>query len=109
MPGKLMSMSTTSGLVLGNDANASSPEECSLTHLKPSDKSINRARLVRTRLLSSTMETRMLIGLRFFLPANSLVLIMFTAASLFFQSPIRVTGEQSVQPSVPVSYTHLTL
>src|SRR5262245_11087618 len=57
MPGRLMSMRTTSGLCLGSSARASSPVEWWLRHSKPGAREIKPARLSRTRGSSSTIDT----------------------------------------------------
>ena len=61
LPGRLMSIRITSGLVRGNSASAASAVACALAHSKPSDSSISFVRLPRRRMLSSTMDTRMFI------------------------------------------------
>src|ERR1051326_8531320 len=57
MPGRLMSIRTTSGGSLGSAARASSALACWLRQRKPSARLITRASVPRNWSLSSTMET----------------------------------------------------
>src|ERR1700690_2879451 len=57
MPGRLMSISTTSGLACGKSFSASSAFAYWLTQLKPSARLSTRTSVSRTLSLSSTMET----------------------------------------------------
>src|ERR1051325_7213526 len=57
MPGRLMSMRTTSGFSCGNAFNASSAFACSPTQRNPSERFRMRAMVPRNLSLSSTMQT----------------------------------------------------
>src|SRR5688572_30403183 len=57
MPGRLMSMSTTSGFSRGTFSNAASALACWPRQVKPSARSRTRASVPRNWSLSSTMET----------------------------------------------------
>src|SRR5664280_472860 len=59
MPGKLMSISTTSGRTWGRSFRASSALAYWLRQRKPSARLSTRARVARNLSLSSTMETEM--------------------------------------------------
>src|SRR5882762_6028705 len=59
MPGRLMSISTTSGFTCGKSFTASSALAYWLTQLKPSARFSTRASVVRNWSLSSTMDTEM--------------------------------------------------
>src|ERR1017187_3362832 len=57
IPGRLISISTTSGRSLGKPSSAASALGYWLTHLNPSARPITRAKVPRNWSLSSTMET----------------------------------------------------
>src|SRR5690242_17138129 len=59
MPGRLMSIRTTSGLTFGKSLRASSALGYWLTQRKPSARLRTRARVPRNFSLSSTIETEM--------------------------------------------------
>src|ERR1700753_3901689 len=62
MPGRLMSMSTTSGLSFGSDSSAASALGYWLRQRKPSSRLMSFASVVRNCSLSSTMDTEVPIS-----------------------------------------------
>src|SRR5258708_28437307 len=97
MPGRLMSIKTTSGFICGKSFNASSAFAYWLTQQKPSARLSTRTRVSRNLSLSSTMETVMGINL-FFAERN------FQAHD---RSAVRATGNGKFSANVFHSFSHV--